>query len=318
MQEEFTGKSLPPGLEDSLPTNLAETFDTVRSGVRRSAENYIQLCTLAERLTKRQQGIASDEQRFAQALRYLAEESESAYATDNNDVPLLNEGLGATAKHLETSRGLREDEARAWDEGVLEDLKKQRDCLVSVRDLFDRRDRYAKNNISQLERRIEANESKLAGLRAKPEGTVRPGEQEKVEQAILSVRAADHPFPFLGVGEDGRADLNGYKGQAIDRQPARARHLHPGVHPRRAAVLPAVAVPGQPPAPGLEPGAGQVRRAGGRQLARAERAGGEHAARGVKRQDWLGLAGMCVINKVSMIGGEREAEIGTLYTTISR
>ena len=187
MQEEFTGKALPPGLEDSLPVNLAETFDAVRSGVRRSADNYIQLCSLAERLAKRQQGMASDEQRFAQSLRHLTEESANTYATDNNDVPLLNEGLGATAKHLDTSRGLREDEARAWDEGVLEDLKRQRDCLVSVRDMFDRRDRYARNNIPQLERRIEVNENKLAAIRVKPEGTARPGEQEKVEQAILNV-----------------------------------------------------------------------------------------------------------------------------------
>ena len=125
VQEEFTGKALPPGLEDALPVNLAETFDEVRSGVRRSAETYIQLCSLTERLAKRQQGLASDEQRFAQALRNLAEESASTYATDANDVPLLNEGLGAAAKHLDTSVGLREDEARAWDEGVLEDLKRQ-------------------------------------------------------------------------------------------------------------------------------------------------------------------------------------------------
>ena len=195
VQEEFTGKSLPPGLEDSLPTNLADTFDTVRAGVRRSSDGYIQLCTLAERLAKRQQGVASDELRFAQALRGLSEESAPTYATDSNDVPLLNEGLGAAAKHLETSHGLREDEARAWDEGVLEDLKRQRDCLVSVRDMFDRRDRYARNNIPQLERRIEANETKLAGLRAKPEGAVRPGEQEKVEQAILSVSPAAFLLP---------------------------------------------------------------------------------------------------------------------------
>ena len=178
---------MPPGLEDSLPTNLQDTFDTVRSGVRRSADTYIGLCNLLERLSKRNQGVAADTLRFSQALRSLTEETESTYATDNNDVPLLNEGIKSTAKHLEASHSLLEDEARAWDEGVAEDLKRQRDCLVSVRDMFDRRDRYARNNIPQLERRIESNENKLANLRAKPEGTVRPGEQEKVEQAILNV-----------------------------------------------------------------------------------------------------------------------------------
>ena len=187
MQEEFTGKALPPGLEDSLPSVLMETFDTVRSGVRKSAETYIGLCNLLERLAKRNQGMAADSLRFSQALRSLMDDTEGTYATDTNDVPLLNEGIKATAKHMETSYSLLEDEARAWDEGVLEDFKRQRDCLVSIRDMFDRRDRFAKDNIPQLERRIETNETKLANIRSKPEGTAKPGEQEKVEQAILNV-----------------------------------------------------------------------------------------------------------------------------------
>ncbi|KAI4159104.1 MAG: hypothetical protein LQ342_006881 [Letrouitia transgressa] len=182
-QEEFTGKALPPGLEDSLPKNLLDSFDTVRSGVRVSAENYINLCSLLERLTKRNQGIAADYLRFSQALISLTENSRDTYAMDTNDVPLLNEGISSTAKHLSTSQSLLEDESKAWDEGVLEDLKKQRDTLVAVRDMFDRRDRYARDNIPQLERRIENNEHKLAGLMGRPEGG-KPGEREKLEQAV--------------------------------------------------------------------------------------------------------------------------------------
>ena len=187
VQEEFIGKALPPGLEDSLPTNLSDTFDTVRAGVRKSADEYINLCTLLERLAKRNQGVAADHLRFSLALTTLVETSESTYATDTNDVPLLNEGINSTAKHLSTCQSLLEDETRAWDEGVLEDFKRQRDTLVSIRDMFDRRDRYAKDNIPQLERRIENNENKLAGLRGRPEGTVKVGEPEKLEQAILNV-----------------------------------------------------------------------------------------------------------------------------------
>lgn len=188
VQEEFLGKSLPPDLEDSLPKNLSETFDTVRSGVKQSSEQYISLCGLLERLAKRNQGIAADYLRFSQALMTVTETSQSTYATDTNDVPLLNEGISSTAKHLTTSQSLLEDEARAWDEGVLEDFKKQRDTLVSVRDMFDRKDRYAKDNISYLERRIESNENKLAGLMGRPEGTAsKPGEQEKLEQAVRAV-----------------------------------------------------------------------------------------------------------------------------------
>ncbi|KAI1940791.1 Sorting nexin mvp1 [Ophidiomyces ophidiicola] len=185
VQEEFIGKPLPPDLEDSLPSTLNDLFETVRSGVRRSSEIYINLCNLLDRLAKRNQGIAAEQFRFSRALHALTDSTSDTYAVDTNDVPLLNDGINATAKHLIASQGLLEDEARAWDEGVLEDLKRQRDCLVAMRDMFDRKDRYAKDNIPQLEKRIQTNEMKLQELRTKPEGTVKPGETEKVEDAIF-------------------------------------------------------------------------------------------------------------------------------------
>ncbi|KAL4786949.1 hypothetical protein BJX76DRAFT_345967 [Aspergillus varians] len=183
VQDEFVGRILPPDLEDSLPSTLLDTFDTVRSGVKRSAEVYINLCTLLERLAKRNEGLAADHLRFSLALQSLTEMTRDTYAVDTNDVPLLNEGILATARHLSASQSLLEDEARAWEEGMLEDLKRQRDTLVSVREMFDRRDRYARNSIPQLERRIETNERKLQDLRGRPQ--VKPGEIEKVEESIF-------------------------------------------------------------------------------------------------------------------------------------
>lgn len=188
VQEEFAGKILPPGLEDSLSPSLNELFETTRSGVRRSTEIYINLCSLVDRLSKRTEGLAADHLRLSAGLQAIRDCSETAYATDTNDVPLLNEGLQATASHLSSHQTLLEDEARAWDMGVLEDLKRQRDALVSVRDMFDRKDRYDKDNIPALEKRIASNESKLSGLRAKPEGMVKPGEIEKVTDSIIKVR----------------------------------------------------------------------------------------------------------------------------------
>jgi sorting nexin-8 len=222
VQEEFTGKLLPPHLEDSLPQNLQDLFDQVRSGVKRSADIYINLCNLLERLTKRNEGIAAEYLRFSQALHGLTESSTDTYAVDTNDVPLLNEGMGATARALNNGKALLEDEARAWDEGVLEDLKRQRDCLVSVRDMFERRDRYDRDNIPQLERRIANYENKLTTLRGKPEGLVKPGEIEKVEDAILrvSTTTAQSP-PWLASSREIRADIETQDKQSIVAQHAR-------------------------------------------------------------------------------------------------
>lgn len=178
---------MPPGLEDSLPATLEELFDRSRAGVRRSAELYINVCNIMDRLVKRNEGVAADHARIALSLQSLTETSADTYATDTNDVPLLNDGLTSMGKHLRTCQSLMEDESKAWDAGVLEDLKRQRDALVSVRELFERRERLDKDNIPYLERRIQTNESKLANLRNKPEGMVKPGEIEKVVEAIIKV-----------------------------------------------------------------------------------------------------------------------------------
>jgi sorting nexin-8 len=187
VQDEFAGRALPPGLEDSLSPSLNDLFDRSRAGIRRSAELYINVANIMDRLVKRTEGVAADHARIALSLTSLTETSAETYATDTNDVPLLNDGLVAMSKHLRTSQTLMEDESRAWDEGVLEDLKRQRDALVAIREMFDRKDRLDRDNIPYLERRIQTNETKLATLRSKPEGIVKPGEIEKVVDSIIKV-----------------------------------------------------------------------------------------------------------------------------------
>jgi sorting nexin-8 len=140
-----------------------------------------------DRLTKRAEGVAADHGRLAVSIESLTQASADAYATDTNEVPLLNDGLMAMNKHIRQSQQLMEEESRAWDQGVLEDLKRQRDALVSVKEMFERRDRYDRDNIPQLEKRIQNNETKLANLRAKPDSLVKPGEIEKVTEAIIKV-----------------------------------------------------------------------------------------------------------------------------------
>lgn len=138
-----------------------------------------------DRLVKRTEGVAADHGRMALSLASLTEASPDAYATDTSEVALLNDGLVALSKHLRTGQGLLEDESRAWEAGVLEDLKRQRDGLVSMRDMFERRERLDVDDIAVLERRIGSNEGRLEGLRGR-EG-VRPGEVEKVVDAIIKV-----------------------------------------------------------------------------------------------------------------------------------
>lgn len=185
MLEEFTNKPLPPTLETSLPADLDQLMSTVRSGVTRSSQTYINLCTILERLIKRNEGLAMDTARLSSTLASLTELSAETYPLETNDVPLLNEGLTATARHTTKHQELLIDEARAYDELILEDVKSLRDSLVSMRDLFDRHDRLSKNSIPTLEKRIQSNQAKLSSTQAKPEAQRKPGDAEKIEEAIV-------------------------------------------------------------------------------------------------------------------------------------
>ena len=186
IQDEFIGRELPSGLEDSLPQGLNELFDRARNGIRRSADIYTNLCILLDRLAKRNEGLAADQLRISLSLRSLSDASADTYATDTSGILNINESLRASAKHLSDGQILLIDEARAWDQGVVEDLKKQRDSLVSMRELFDRRDMYDKDNIPYLERRVQKNDKKLTEIRSKPDGEANRLEIGKITKAITS------------------------------------------------------------------------------------------------------------------------------------
>src|SRR5690554_4523413 len=157
ISDEFTTTPTPV-LDPPLP---AETFTTIRSGLRRSADLYINLCTLLDRLEERYQGVAADYHRFSTALRSLTDASEATYAIDTSDVPALNNGLLAVSAAMNTSRTLLTDESSAYEAGALEDLKTLRDELVTMRELFERVERaLGADPIPGLKKRIERNEGK--------------------------------------------------------------------------------------------------------------------------------------------------------------
>ena len=156
-------------IESNLPPNLEQTFETVRSGLRKSAEIYIGLCSLVERMSKRQEGFASELSRFATALDSLTDVSEATYAVDTGDIPGLNEGLHCVERFLGNAQGLMVDEAKGWEEGLLEDLKRQRDGIVAMREMFDRRERMSGDQVPQLEKRITAAEKKIEIIKARPD-----------------------------------------------------------------------------------------------------------------------------------------------------
>ncbi|KAI0999791.1 Sorting nexin [Podosphaera aphanis] len=188
VEDEFSGKILPQGLEDVLPPSLNTMFERARVGISKSADICVNLCILMDRLAKRNEGLAADQLRISLSLQLVSDVTLDTYSANPKDVHLLNKSLLTSASHLNNSQSLLIDEAKAWDEGVIEDLKTQRDSLVSMRQLFERRDQLGKDNIPYLERRIKKNSDKLEEIKSKPEGMIKPEEIRKLNEAIIKDR----------------------------------------------------------------------------------------------------------------------------------
>ncbi|KAK9364952.1 hypothetical protein V1509DRAFT_634712 [Lipomyces kononenkoae] len=165
VEDEFTGRSLPDGLIESWNSAEAERWEQVKSGVKMEAELYTHLCLLIDRMEKRQESVAVDHQRFASSLNTLQEVTQKTYSVDATDLSLINDGIKTVSKYLNNAQTLLEDESRGWEIGVLEDFKRHRDTLISIKELFDRQEKLDINTIPYLERRISNNETRLTGMR---------------------------------------------------------------------------------------------------------------------------------------------------------
>lgn len=91
------------------------------------------------------------------------------------------------AHGLDLVSGVLGDESRAWDEGILEDLKRQRDVLVAMKEAFERRDRLAGDNVSGLEKRITNAEVKIQTYRQRPDAETKVDQIAKLQEQITKV-----------------------------------------------------------------------------------------------------------------------------------
>lgn len=78
----------------------------------------------------------------------------------------LSQGYGKIGSHMGQASNVLEEQARATQRGVVEDLKRHRDLLVSVMELMQRRERAKESGLVEtLKKRITNQEQKLTHLR---------------------------------------------------------------------------------------------------------------------------------------------------------
>jgi len=185
--EEFADREFPPDLESRIPPELEEQLDRVRQTLTPAINIYIRQCHILDRLRHRIRLTAIDYSRYANFLTQLSEDTDLCPVASCGDCPAIDHGLRSVAQGLDLVSGVLGDEQKAWDEGILEDLKRQRDVLMGMKDVFERRDRLAGDNVMSLEKRITNNEVKIQGFRQRPDADSRVDQIAKLEEQIMKV-----------------------------------------------------------------------------------------------------------------------------------
>ncbi|RCH96953.1 Sorting nexin mvp1 [Rhizopus stolonifer] len=184
LEEEFKRKQHPIRELDSMtPTNLEEQLQKARKRVTAGINHYVNLCLIMERMIRRMHGQATDFSRYSIALNSLAEAELRYHAGECRNCQYVVKGYETVAKHMQTESSLLEDQVGNATDGVLENLKRFRDLLVSFRDLDERRARLSVNQTDVISKRIQANRSKIHQNKGVP------GLEAEVQKLEESVRA---------------------------------------------------------------------------------------------------------------------------------
>lgn len=156
-----------------------------QSSLKCAIECFTYLTALQERLTKRHEAISTDLMRFSLSINTFCEQESGDY--DNlgkENGPAMINGLKAVSKYHTRSQQVTEDECRDTEDGLLEDLKRHRDTLNAMNEMFLRYQKYSGDNIPALERKIAINKGKLSSLEAKPDAN--DSDKAKLTTAIES------------------------------------------------------------------------------------------------------------------------------------
>ncbi|OAQ30072.1 hypothetical protein K457DRAFT_1831794 [Linnemannia elongata AG-77] len=166
-EDEFTTRlPIASSLSKQIPMTLDLEVEAVKRRLPASIEYYRTMVATLDRIQKRSEASAADYTRFSLAVGALADCEKQCHIDDCYNCGQLSQAYGKIGTHFSQASTLMEVQARAAQQGMVESLKRHRDLLISVRELFQRRDRIREGNMAEmLKKRIASNEAKLKTLR---------------------------------------------------------------------------------------------------------------------------------------------------------
>ncbi|KAG0330184.1 Sorting nexin mvp1 [Podila humilis] len=192
VEDEFS-KLLPEAetMSKQIPADFILQVESIKRRLPGSIDYYRGMVHTMDRIQKRTQANAADYSRFGLAVNTLGHSchKEGCYSCGQ-----LHEGNIKIGTHIYETSGIMKEHSKAIQYGIIEELKRHRDMLVSMGELLRRCDQRNDQLIETLHRKIESTESLLASTTANQEVAppdVDPGQFEATIERLNASLGAD-------------------------------------------------------------------------------------------------------------------------------
>ncbi|KAK9721555.1 Sorting nexin mvp1 [Basidiobolus ranarum] len=163
---EFRSIEVTDHMKAAIPHNLDEKLNTLRGRLDASIEYYNNQCMLMERITKRQGGTSDDILRYSQVSKSLAENDKECHDIDCYSCPQIANGINMISDCFKQVSSIKKREVDSSVNGVVESLRRQKEVIISFKELLERKDKIITSEVDTLASRIQSNQEKLNHLRS--------------------------------------------------------------------------------------------------------------------------------------------------------
>lgn len=159
-------------VSSGVPEDYEERVEKIKAKLKPTLENYRTMATLIERMSRRYEGQATDLMRYSLSINSFCENDKMCFRQDCEMCHGIHAGLRNVSSSFQRLSTLVEDQAQSVYDNALESLKRHRDLLASLRELFGRRERLnaaLESSHASLLKKISSNKTKATNARSKVE-----------------------------------------------------------------------------------------------------------------------------------------------------
>ncbi|KAI9271716.1 hypothetical protein BDA99DRAFT_500821 [Phascolomyces articulosus] len=184
VDEEFVRK-MPNAaeLECCIPQDLDARLESLKNKLPTITDHYNNKCIVLERLNRICEVQSREFVRYSITLNAMSEVEQECYVPGCQSCPQVVRGYEAVAKHMQRAGTILDDQALAATNGVLENLKRHRDLLISFKEMIERKERLEVNQLDSLSKKISANKAKVNQNRGVP------GLESEVERLDIAIES---------------------------------------------------------------------------------------------------------------------------------